>query len=113
MPDASAADPETPGVITRPNGKPYRPQKVTARMLDGDDDMDSVLVTGTHDEQRALELARQVVAQQIGRGYEPEAAEVGWWRLGMSRGEPCWIADDERGQAGVLFREIVEVEFRA
>jgi hypothetical protein len=100
--------------ITRPNGKPYRPRKVIAHGLSDEpgDCITGVLVTGTHGQVRALFLARVLVHREVGPDYEPLAPEAGWWRDGMDMGERSWIADDEHGQAGVLFRKIEEVAFR-
>jgi hypothetical protein len=101
-------------LITRPNGRPYRPRKVTAHALADDDDfLSGVLVTGTHDRNRALELARVLVGRELGSGYEPVYSGGGWWRDGMEGGERRWVADDERGQAGVLFGKIEERNARA
>jgi hypothetical protein len=98
--------------ITRPNGRPYRARKVTAHVLSDEMDFFSgVLVTGTHDEGRALELARALVMRELGEGYQPICSGSGWWRDGMESGERRWIADDERGMAGVLFGKVEEVAF--
>ncbi|MDQ2874825.1 MAG: hypothetical protein M3Y33_08545 [Actinomycetota bacterium] len=103
--------PETE-VLTRPNGKPYRPRKVVARFLSGDapdyDEFSGVIVTGTHDQERAATLARALVASEFGEGYEPVYSGGGWWHDGMEHGQRCWVADDERGQAGVIFGKIAE-----
>jgi hypothetical protein len=105
--------PETEAtVITRPDGRPYRARKVTAHALSTEDDfLSGVLVTGTHDHDRALKLARTLVRTELGEGYEPVCSGGGWWRDGMECGERCWVADDERGAAGVLFGKIEEVAF--
>lgn len=96
-------------MIMRPNGRPYRPRKVIAHALSDEYDwLSGVLVTGTHDQDRALRLARALVSQELGPDYEPVYAGGGWWRDGMEGGERRWVADDERGQAGVLFGKIEE-----
>jgi hypothetical protein len=98
--------------LTRPNGRPYRPRRVAAHALaDEDDILCGVLVTGTHDRERALKLARELVAAELGRDYEPVESGSGWWRDGFEGGHRCWVADDERGAAGVIFGKIVEVAF--
>lgn len=95
--------------VERPNGKLYRPRKISARVLDHDNGVDyRVLVTGTHDIGRALELARKVAHSDIGREYEPGNPRQGWWRETIRRHEPYWEWDEVRGAAGVMF-EIGEV----
>lgn len=90
--------------IERPNGKLYRPQRVVARLLDSDQDMDAlVLVTGTHDIERAKALASGLVTEWHGRGYEPVFARTGWWRETIRRHERYWDDDEVRGAAGVMF----------
>lgn len=107
----AAADTEP---IVRPNGKPYRARKVAAHVLaDENDAITGVLVTGTHDRERALRLARPLVHSEAGSTYEPVYSGGAWWRDGMECGERRWIADDERGAAGVLFGKIEEVAFHA
>jgi hypothetical protein len=107
-----AATPERLALITRPNGHPYRARKITAHVLSDEHDFFSgVLVTGTHDQERALELARALVRRDLGPTYEPVWSGAGWWRDGMECGERRWVADDERGAAGVLFGKVEEVSF--
>ena len=90
--------------IERPNGKPYRPRKISARVLSDEDGNDSsVLVTGTHDIGRALALAREVAHQYVGRDCEPSGPHQGWWRETIRRHEPYWEWDEVRGAAGVMF----------
>lgn len=95
--------------ITRPDGRIYRPRAIKAHVLaDEDDIMCGVMVTGTHDEERAASLARVLVASELGRGYEPVYSGCGWWRDGFECGRRCWVTDEVRGAAGVLFGRIEE-----
>lgn len=97
-------------VITRPDGRQYRPRKIVAHPItDADDILCGVLVTGTHDPDRAIELARRGVTAELGRGYEPVDPIAVWWRNSFAGGRRCWVTDEKRGQAGVFFGEIVEV----
>jgi hypothetical protein len=96
-------------VITRPNGKPYRPRKVAAYPVANDDDMTSgVMVLGTHDIERARKLADRCAAAWVDGGYVAAEPETGWFREGYEAGRPMWLRDEKRGRAGVYFREIVE-----
>jgi hypothetical protein len=97
--------------VERPNGKMYRPKKIVARLLDDrNGDRDSmVLVTGTHDIEFATTLASGLVSDWIGKEYRPVYSGCGWWRDGMENGEQCWVDDDVRGSAGVMFGRIEEV----
>jgi hypothetical protein len=81
---------------------------VAHELVDDDEIISGVLVTGTHDPEQALKLARDLVRQQLGSGCEPAEPGCGWWRDGFDAGRRCWVADDEHGAAGVLFWKIVE-----
>jgi hypothetical protein len=96
--------------IMRPNGKTYRPRKLSANAVtdcDGDG-LEGVVVFGTHDPARALDLADQYVAWQIDSGYAAATPVAVWWRDGFAYGQRRWIDDPERGRAGVWFCEITE-----
>jgi hypothetical protein len=98
-----------PAPITRPDGTIYRPRKVVAEMLHDDDELPvAVLVLGTHDTERALELAREVTRIYLDPGYEPVRPELGWWETRMSYGRRSWEHATKGGRAGVYFPEIVE-----
>jgi len=93
----------------RQDGRMYRPRKITAHVLTDDDDlMCGVMVTGTHDVERASGLARDLVASELGTGYEPVLAGCGWWRNGFEGGRRCWVIDEQRGAASALFDRIEE-----
>jgi hypothetical protein len=95
--------------ITRPNGKPYRPRKVIAACVsDEDGGIGGVMVLGTHDLGRAQALADQYAAWQLDSGYAAADPLPGWYREGFAGGQLRWITDEERGRAGVWFREIAE-----
>jgi hypothetical protein len=98
-------------VITRPNGKPYRPRKVIAAAVTDPDDGDmlvGVMVLGTHDYHRAKPMADDYAVWQYGRGHLATDWVTGWWRDGLQNGRRCWLEDPEHGRAGVWFREIAE-----
>ena len=96
-------------VITRPNGRPYRPRKVVAREVADAEEMTSgVMVLGTHDIERARKLADKCAAAWVDGGYVAAEPEAGWFREGYEYGRPMWLRDEVHGRAGVWFREIVE-----
>jgi hypothetical protein len=96
-------------VITRPNGKPYRPRKIMAYpVADADDMASGVMVLGTHDVERARKLADRCAAAWVDGGYVAAEPQTGWFREGYEAGRPMWLRDEKRGRAGVYFREIVE-----
>jgi hypothetical protein len=98
-----------PPPIQRPNGRLYRPRKVSARVLTDEDGIESsVLVTGTHDVVRALDLARAVARQYVGTRSEPADPRQGWWRETIRRHDRYWEWDEVRGAAGVMFGSITE-----
>ena len=99
----------TGDTIARPDGRVYRPRKVTANaVVDGDDLLTAVIVLGTHDVGRAQPLADSYAAWQLGNGYRAVDPLAGWWRDGFYCGHRAWITDPVKGRAGVWFREIVE-----
>lgn len=48
--------------ITRPNGTVYRPRKLRAQILGNEDEVDGVVVLGTHDLHDARALAESELA---------------------------------------------------
>jgi hypothetical protein len=100
---------DEPAVITRPNGKPYRPRAVTANAVaDEDQILCGVIVLGTHDLTRAQPMADQYARWQLGEGYAAASPLRGWYRDGFESGHRAWITDEEHGRSGIWFREIVE-----
>jgi hypothetical protein len=96
-------------VITRPNGKPYRPRKVTAyAVTDKDEITVGVIVFGTHDAGRAQELADQIARWDIGGNYTAVDPVAVWWADRFECGQRVWVTDEEHGRGGIWFREIVE-----
>jgi hypothetical protein len=94
--------------VTRPNGKVYRPRKITARpVADSDELLCGVVVLGTHDTGRAKPLADALAHQEFA-GFEATDPETGWFREGYESGQPVWIRDDVHGRAGVWFHEVAE-----
>ena len=98
-------------IITRPDGRIYRPRKVVAHAISDryDDDLIGVVVLGTHDILRARALADEYVAWQIGSEFTAVTHHTGWWRDGFEYGHRVWVSDPVKGRAGVMFQEIVEV----
>lgn len=97
-------------VVTRPNGKPYRPRRITANAVaDEDQNLCGVIVLGTHDQLRAQPLADEYARWQLGEGCKAAEPRCGWYRDAFEGGGRRWVTDEERGRAGVWFREIVEV----
>lgn len=97
-------------VITRPNGKPYRPRKISGRGLtDEDGCLTGVVILGIHDIDRAQPLALKYVQWQLDAGYAPARPTLVWWREAIERGDIRWYDDAEHGRAGVWFQDIVEV----
>ena len=92
--------------IVRPNGKLYRPRRVTACAVGEDDE--GVLVLGTHDLARAQFLADEMAEYVAGSGFAAVDPWLGWFRDGYRNGRREWVTDEVRGRAGVCFREIVE-----
>jgi hypothetical protein len=96
-------------MITRPNGKPYRPRKViAAAVCDEDESLAGVIVLGTHDLAVAQTLADRYAAWQLGSGTVAADPLLGWYRDGLVNGQRCWITDEARGRAGIWFRSIAE-----
>lgn len=91
--------------LTRPNGKPYRPRKPPRAEVFYDwDGYSGVVVIGTHDPEKAADMARPLWEHD-----EPLPSGVrGWWRLvpWCANGEydRSWVDAPARGQAVVIFR---------
>ena len=97
-----------PEVITRPNGKPYRPRKVSCHAVaDEWDDVVAVLVLGTHDAEAARPLAEDCVRLWAGSDCTAVRPSTGWWREAIRDGQRWWTDDEARGRAGVRF-EVAE-----
>lgn len=89
--------------IVRPNGRIYRPRKlVTYAYEDDHAGENGVVVLGTHDSERARDLALSSARYWYGAECVIDPVTV-WWRDGMESGERCWQHDPVRGRAGVCF----------
>lgn len=98
-----------PEPVTRPNGKLYRPRKVTGHAVaNEDDEVTAIIVLGTHDITRAQALANQCAAAWVDGGYVAVDPITGWFRNGYEYGCRAWVDDPGHGRAGVWFRKIVE-----
>jgi hypothetical protein len=94
--------------VARPDGRLYRPRKVSVSFVFDDDEESGVMVLGMHDVPRAKTLAEDFARCHIGAGTIAIKAVTGWWRDGFQGGRRTWIADEDHGRAGVLFRELAE-----
>lgn len=95
-------------MITRPNGKPYRPRKVVAWRWENDDAYPvdegcGAVVLGTHDTERARALADSAIKRWFDGDLIAAKPEVGWFRLGYQGGDLTWLHDEIHGRAGVMF----------
>lgn len=98
-----------PPPIIRPNGKPYRPRRLSAHaVVANEDELTGIIIFGTHDPGAAQPLADRYVTRWLEDDYCAVDPVVGWWRDGFGGGSRVWVADDVRGRAGVWFREIAE-----
>jgi hypothetical protein len=96
-------------VITRPDGRVYRPRKIVAcAVADDEDFLAGVCVLGTHDLAVAQLRADGYAEWQLGRGSAALDPETGWFREGYENGQPMWIRDPVKGRAGVMFHKIRE-----
>jgi len=109
--------------IERPNGKLYRPRKITAEGMGSEDEICSIVVFGTHDpafaKLHAIAEAERLANETYSNEYRLELTDGGapvWYRQDLSHFEDnqphyCFCDDPERGRAGVRFNvEEVEVE---
>lgn len=90
--------------ITRPNGKPYRPRKITCNAVSGElGEVVAVIVLGTHDVDGVRQFAQDSARYWAGSWVSVIAPGTGWWRDAICNGERTWAIDDVRGRAGVWF----------
>lgn len=97
--------------IIRPNGSTYRPRKLRAQILGNEDEVDGVVVLGTHDLHDARALAERELATSCEGWYRLAPNDPGkrvWYRqalAGFFEDQPLYhyIDDEEYGAAGVLF----------
>jgi hypothetical protein len=91
-------------LLTRPNGKPYRPRsEIRVEHFTNQDDCTAIVVIGTHDVDRARELALPWWENEYDRADFPEGVRR-WWRLvpwGYDGG--TWLEDEVRGRPVVTF----------
>lgn len=92
-------------MLTRPNGKPYRPRKEPSVDLyeDHHDGLTGFVVLRTHDREKAAEMVAGVWASYYD-GPLPEGRRS-WWRLvpwGYQT-DSTWIEDPARGIPVVVF----------
>lgn len=109
--------------IERPNGKLYRPRKVTAESMGFEDEITSIVVFGTHDASfaklHAAAEAERLSDEFYGGQYRLKLTDAGspvWYKQTLSHFEDnravySFSQDPELGRAGVRFYvDEVEVE---
>lgn len=91
-------------MITRPDGRPYRPRKpgLRARAWENDDEQ-GVIVFGTLDSAAASQFALESAAYWYGGGGSVVDPEPDWFRDCFRGGERRWERDEHRGAPGVRF----------
>jgi hypothetical protein len=91
-------------VMTRPDGRPYRPRKagLRARAWANGDDECGVVIFGTLDPERAQAFADESCSHWYGDGRAARP-EPGWYRDTFRYGERLFAVDEKRGAAGVYF----------
>lgn len=101
-------DDKARGGLIRPNGKLYRPRKVTCHAwVDSNDEVSGVLVLGTHNIDVAQPLADEAVRCWADGSMRAEPwREPGWYRDGYAYGERAWVDDPLRGRAGIMFEAV-------
>lgn len=97
--------------IVRPNGKPYRPRSaVRVEEWITSDDTTALVVIGTHDVDRAAELARHSWECNEGVDVPLPGGVRRWWRLvPWSTGhgyDQSWVEDEVRGRPVVTFEPV-------
>lgn len=100
----------TLAVLTRPDGRLYRPRKLAAHAVTDPDDGDTLtgVVLGTHDPAKAQEPADAYARWQLGSRHVAVSPVAVWWRDGFAYGRRGWIEDEVTGRAGVWYQEITE-----
>lgn len=93
--------------FVRPNGKPYRPRTEGLSTVTWYNDWQpheyGVIVFGTHDRSKALDMAIEAARAEWGGSYSVDAGQPGWVRDGIRDGERIWLHDDVRGRPCVEF----------
>ena len=93
--------------IRRPNGKLYRPRKVSCHAVNDENlDLVAVIVFGTHDIERARPLAEDCVRYWSDEDCAAAEPVTGWWRDGYANGGRGWVNDSVAGRAGVWFEAV-------
>jgi hypothetical protein len=91
-------------VITRPDGRPYRPRKpgLRAHAWENSDEA-GVIVFGTLDPDAAQAFALESAAYWYGPGGAVVDPSPDWFRDCFRWGERRWERDEKRGAPGVQF----------
>lgn len=107
--------------VQRPNGSQYRPRHLRSQAVGNEDETTAIVVLGTHDVRKAASVARLDLAA-ISREWsyviqiDPRSTpRLVWYRqklAGWYEDSPLYeyVADDERGAAGVEFDVITEFD---
>lgn len=90
--------------VVRPDGRIYRPHKAPRALLVADDrdPYAWIYVQGTHDVDRAYNLAVRLARSQ-GVAIDRETANRTWIRAAMRDGDPVFDYDPVKGAAAVSF----------
>ena len=97
--------------MQRPNGRTYRPRRPGLHVYawenrdGGDVERAGVIVFGTLDPSKAKDIAQEMCEAWYGDtdAYHLTEPTPGWWRNGFTYRGQTWIADEQRGSAGVMF----------
>lgn len=95
-------------MITRPNGKAYRPRKVVVHPWDNTErdpfhGQCGVYVFGTHDIAASQAMADEAVKYYHDNSMVAGDPQLVWVRDAMENGERVWIHDAVRGRAAVMW----------
>lgn len=93
-------------MITRPDGRTYRPRKpgLRTRPWSNDDDgRHGVIILGTLDPEKAYPRAEREIRYWHDMECRPTHPEPGWYRNGYDHNGSAWIIDEKRGAPGVAF----------
>jgi hypothetical protein len=95
--------------IERPNGRLYRPRKISVHII-GLDEAEEVVVFGTRDREHAQALAEREVSVMVDSGYTAVFDYETWLRSGYQHGEPWFFHDEDKGRFGLAFAIVDRVE---
>lgn len=92
--------------VTRPNGKVYRPRRITVAPWENDTVHSwsaGVYVLGTHNLFLSRPLAQDAIARHFDPRLVPGRPDLCWVRDGFHYGDRAWVDDEVRGRAAVCW----------